>query len=202
MAAKIKRATLGEVFDELKANADFPFFSKSDQNAIIRGAMIACAEMWIDRYLPTRFTGKARRLGWTVTPRWGRKKLARGGQAVNPLIWSGDLAVSALSGAKIKRVISKGGFTGTHSVTISIPYPGPRHSIVGTVLRHELPPEEQDQLQVLFRDTIEKLMSGRTVARTGGRKAGRYALSMEARAYGAARYRKTGTSARAVGVGA
>lgn len=150
-------------------------FSRSYRKAAIKAALVAMAQMWVKVYLPTRFTGKARRLGWHITPTWQRQKdfMARHyPDAKNPLVYTGTLREALLDGgAKVgeARVSAHGA-----RVTILMKFPPSRITedkrgkktpsygyapVVAAVLSATPPVEEQDAMNKVFAETLAQIIS-------------------------------------------
>lgn len=81
---------------------------KSGVNDVIRESLQAGGDLWVNVFLPMRFTEYAKRLGYSVQPGWATHKQKLTGQAL-PLVYLGGMREKALSGAHADATSSKGG---------------------------------------------------------------------------------------------
>jgi hypothetical protein len=187
----LSRSTFAEVVKRVEA--DLAQFKKSDANAINRIALRAVGEFWIAKYLMTRFTNKAYRLGYVLASEtYKRKKAAMNklhGLPNLPLIYRGELRESAAQArvASVTSTSTKGGI-----VRVSIPSEHPIHPIVTKVLR-TIPAEEQDQLSKLYQDQVASMvMQGSPPDKRGQRR-----IPVQMRELGAAARRGAPVTQRA-----
>ncbi len=89
---------------------------KAGANDVIRQALQAGGDLWVNVFLPMRFTEYAKRLGYQVKPGWIAMKQRLTGQAL-PLVYTGSMRENALAKAHADAVAKKGGGT----ITIRIP---------------------------------------------------------------------------------
>ncbi len=88
----------------------------SGSNDVIREALQAGGDLWVNVFLPMRFTEYAKRLGYVVQPGWAMRKQKLTGQAL-PLVYTGNMREAAMQGAHADATAKKGGGT----ITIRIP---------------------------------------------------------------------------------
>ncbi len=76
-------------------------FSNRERSAILKASIARAGLFWLSTYLPKRFTDYAKQLGYKITVKYEKRKLKEGGE-VRPLVYSGNMANAALSGATAK----------------------------------------------------------------------------------------------------
>jgi hypothetical protein len=131
-------------------------FSVSERQSILREGMRAAAQFWLQVFFPKRFTDYAKTLGYKISTKYRKAKIARFGGDAPPLIWTGTLAKTAQDGSYVTATSAKDNPTATAHIPTG-------HDIVAAVVHtviQTVPQLEVKRLSEVFAKTISGLING------------------------------------------
>jgi hypothetical protein len=128
---------------------------KKAANDVVRGALQAGGDFWINVFLPMRFTDYAKRLGYYVTDKWNKLKDKITSQVI-PLVYIGESRDAALGGAYATATAKGDG----GRITIRVPTKHPLKAKEQAVIRR-VPEWEIKRIAKEIEENLIESLNGR-----------------------------------------